>query len=312
MENPSPEQSNNEQPTRYPEDLVAGEPWDEFECWLDIIRHGIIGVCTSRRHSNEPTVKAYFLGNDTYPDEWVDDAWIEETCARLGKVSRSKRWVNGERGFWWQQAKTAWEYLGTAQNRLRAVQLLYDAGREFADQIYHGSQFWQATKTERKAQQQKLQKARRKAVKIINAAGQAFSDYFKTVVALESFSYRPVMVDADAGDFVPKSSDEVARELEQCLKEIQEFMDHFSRTPVPNLLAKEQGQRGRRKKTALNNALLTLVETFQNSSSHLSRNKALEYTHCLLYLSGVWPDEDPHGLAAKLAQVRKISLIDTP
>ena len=304
MENPSPEQSNNENPTKYPEEF-AGEPWDEFEFGLDVIRHGIGGVCSSRRHSKEPTVKAYFLGNNTYPDEWVDEAWIEETCARLAKLSRNNWWENEEVRFWWNQAQTAWEYLGTAQNRLRALQLLYDAGREFADQIYLGSQFWQATKTERQAQQRKLQKARRKAVRTINAAGQAFSDYFKTVVALESFSDRPVMVNAGTGDFLPEPSYEASRELEQRLKEIQEFADHFSRTPVPNLLAKEQGQRGRRKKTALNNALFALVEIFQNSSSHLSRNKALEYTHCLLYLSGVWPDEDPHGLAAKHAQLRK-------
>ena len=53
---------------------------------------------------------------------------------------------------------------------LRTLQLLYDAAKEFADQVYHGPQFMQETKTERKAQQQALKRARTKAVKTINTA----------------------------------------------------------------------------------------------------------------------------------------------
>ena len=297
---PLPSEADNAGSERYPKDL-SGEPWDQFEMWLEIFRASIVDFCItylfSKRH---PEINAFFLGGNTYPDEWVDDDWIERTRARLAGLNNSK-----EEQLWLEQTQKAWEHLRTAQNRLRALQLLHDAAEEVVQQVFNGPRFWQVTKKKRESQQRVLRKARAELEKTINAAGHALLTYLKAVRAIEAFPHRPMMRVFEGGLFDQKKTYGPSEEIRECLKMQQQIVDRLNRFVEPSPFAKGPGRRGRREKSRLSAAVIELQKIFRDGG--LSRNKALGYTHSLLYIAGIWPDDDPHSLSGKFSQLQRRS-----
>jgi hypothetical protein len=276
----------------------SGDTWHEFSAWLIDFRAQILGICVGHHVVRQNELIRPLL-NITYPDDWVDNNWVERLHEHLVEL-------DGREGKWWlEKAEEAWRHLGTSQNRRRALELLHDAAKELAQEIQNGPQFWKVTKERRQAQYRALQKAREKVKKTVNAAGHALVAYHKAAMTVEAYPHRAKLLEiGNASLKWFEKSYSASEDIRKCLEELQHVADRVQQMANLTPFAKNSGRRGRREKSALSAAILGLESMFL-----LSRNKAREYTHSLLYVTGVWSDPDPHGLAAKSSQLRKRSTL---
>lgn len=199
----------------------------------------------------------------------------------------------GQRAVWLQEARKAWEALGTVSNRVQALRLLEKVVEEEAlPEILYGPQFWQNTTKVRQARYKALQKAHRRAQQAAHRACAAVEAYRQAMWAVREYAQRRETAYDIRLDELSKAEIEVT----SAVKRMERIVD-----PAP--FAKEPGQRGRQEKNAYNMALLGLESLFfQQIRSH---RKAVIYTHCLLYVMGVCPDEDPDGTIRIVYRLRQ-------
>lgn len=287
-----------EEAERYAWVQQAGENFEIFSSLLSELRQGIIGGCLGHRLLKQTELRNTPLNDDTYPDDWVDDDWVEQTRLRLILL-------NGKEGRLWDEpVQEAWRHLTTPQDRLHVLKLLHDAAREFAQQIHSGPQFWRITKKERETRSRALQKGWKQVKKTINAAGQTLAAYGNAVMEAEAYLHKSkwVVISNASFDWF-KGPPARSQEIRECVEELGRIADRLQKFEPPPLFATGRGQRGRREKSAQNIAILELERLLL--ANGLSRNKAIEYIHCLLCITGVWADPEPSGLAVKLSQLHK-------
>lgn len=230
---------------------------------------------------------------------WIREAWECSLDLRTLIQQRQARWMR-------KVHDGPWVQLGTVQNRLRALALLDNAFLfDVLPEASHGPRFWQATKNSRLRRRRAVLKTRDRA-----------HEALRQVVDSPLHEYWLALVDAQHdqrkrgilrfGGFDPNGGDEeyedliakvslVSRELNNLTKQLEQFED-------PILSEKED--RGRKDKGALATAILGLEKFFLDCGVS-SRRQALGYTHALLYVAGLWPDEKRSGLQAKAADLRK-------
>lgn len=238
---------------------------------------------------------------DAYTSRAAHSEWTKEQLSYLEDLDRT---INET---WLQEI---WEALGTAKNRLEALELLKNATMEEHESILKRPHRLQTPRQQR-ALYRSLEKARKKAE---DTGQQLLKD-----VAI----YLKAMGEAfEGGVFVPsfdsfKSSKNVSEALERTIGPtvrwqavLNECVEH-TQTAVLLLQQLEKvvlkgpevrRKPGPREKPYLNDAFLKLEELFQPLSS---RHKAQKYTTLLLYATGVWTNPEHHGTAAKSSQLRR-------
>ena len=193
------------------------------------------------------------------------------------------------------------------KNREGSLQLLGAAADE-ACQERDTKGFWNDTKKERERQRRALQKARKEVERSLKTAAAALEHFLVvarevTPYARKRFSF-PAF--SEAQEIVLKVEADNPGEIRSWLREwgnITERVRDMEKEYDPS--PQGAGRKGPQNKAALNSTLLKLTDLFFGRMKTPSLNKALEYTHCLLYVAGIWRDPYFQPLAAKLSQLQK-------
>lgn len=238
---------------------------------------------------------------------------IEETLSLLPaqskKRGRWRAWLRNAQQFQPAQVQEAWLQLETDENRRRAVWLLSKAKVDAQMDIWSDP---------------RLRRVRRKQDKTLPSLHQRVEQAGEEFLAsLEAYRKAIRII-----PFVKLTASlPTSREEEKLFKEVDEWWRKYKEWPemqvswikevektsdeVRGFLDRQQQigdyevdppaqKPGRQEKSGLNQAIRELEQMLKRG---LSRKRAQELVHALLYAAGAWPNSDPDSFPAKVSQL---------
>jgi hypothetical protein len=230
-----------------------------------------------------------------YPGHQPDAEW--------GKVHLERSPTRGKTS-WLNLLHEVWEQLGTAENRVRALRLLHNAFCERGQELGTKGKYWEETRNQREKLRKSLPKTRQKAEQALEKAKEALEAYLQGTN--DSAPYARKHLDfgysSEAAERMFLAEYYNPQEIRTAISEVESAAARL-RTLQKTEYVPWKGSRGRPQKPALITALCELYDMFLAHGD--GPEESLEYVHCLLYVPGIWSDQNWEALGAKLSPLRK-------
>jgi hypothetical protein len=226
-----------------------------------------------------------------------NNAWLDQQLSNLQKPLEDNHLTEIAR----IKVQAAWRALRTPQNRQRALELVYNAYEEKVEELrWQGFSFRSAIIKQQRAWYNKFHKARTQAEKAGRQFLSALDAYYQAAAPLPLYGPQPPVhetIDAWLA-------------LQQCLRDCEALVARLQGIPqipeIDPIARKPEQKSGRKEKPALNAAIQGLKVLFHESGIK-AQTPALRHTVSMLYAAGVWFDDEPSGLAAKVSGLQQRS-----
>ena len=205
---------------------------------------------------------------------------------------------------WLGLLEEAWEHLGTEENRARAFVLLDDASSEARQRKTRGRGYWKQTKLDRERKQKVLQDKRAGVEKQGAELISTLDDYLAATKAIASYACKQLsfVTSPEALWQAATAEFENPGEITACIKELCGVMARLHSINDYDSAPKGKGRRGAEKLEALDATIDALDLIFQQKLQTLYQ--AEKYTHCLIYVAGIWPNSTQKSLTGTIHRIR--------